>query len=434
MRYVKSLALYDDARRLIPGGSQTTSKRPAAFAYGAYPIYARRACGCRIEDVDGNSYIDLVNALGPIILGYDDPDVRAAIEGQLDAGILAGLLYPEEVQAASLLTEIVPGAEMVRFFKGGGEATSAAARLVRAHTGRELILNCGYRGWPDVWTAGQNDGGVPKALEHTVLSFPFGDLDALETLLEAHCGQVAAVFLDVLREAPAPGYLQTVHDLAHHHGALFVMDEIVTGFRLALGGAAEHFGVVPDLACFAKAVANGMPLSVVAGRADVMRTMERLRISITYGGEALSLAAAIACMTKLRRSRVPEHLWSIGATLSRGLEAAASEHGIPFRCTGLAPMSLMQFDDLTGEEDELVWSYFLQEMAMRGALMRRGGVNFVTLSHTESDITEVLDAADRVFAQLQPLWKSDELAQHVQVRDVDTGFRRFQPDKGEERT
>lgn len=421
MRVDQSLHLFDQACRLIPGGSQTISKRPQAFAYGAYPIYARRAYGCRIEDIDGNEYIDLVSALGPIILGYGYPAVQQAITEQLNQGILAGLLFPTEVEAARLLVEMVPCAEMVRFFKGGGEATAAAARIARAYTGRELILNCGYRGWPDVWTAARNDGGVPKALEALIVTFPFNDLSTLERLLGEHTGQVAAIFLDMLAEEPQPGYLQAVKELAHRHGALFVMDEIVTGFRLARGGAQAYFDVIPDLACFAKAMANGMPLSAVTGRAEVMQVAEKLLLSITYGGEALSLAAAVATMREVRNQEVTDHLWWVGKMLMSGLEQAASEHGIPFRCTGLPPMSMMCFDELDADEDRQVWRYFLQEMAARGVLMRRGGVNFVTFSHTEADIATVIAAAREVLAELRPLWKKPELVQRLRVRDGESG-------------
>jgi len=409
----QSLQLFDQARRLIPGGSQTNSKRPGAFAYGAYPIYLRRASGCHVEDVDGNTYIDLVSALGPIILGYGYPAVQQAISEQLDQGIISGLLFPAEVEAARLLVELVPCAEMVRFFKGGGEATAAAARIARAYTGREVILNCGYRGWPDVWTAARNDGGVPEGFERSIATFPFNDLPALERLMQRYEGQVAAICLDILREAPRPGYLQAVKELAHSHGALFVLDEIVTGFRLAPGGAQVHFGVTPDLACFAKAMANGMPLSAVAGRAEVMAVAEKLLISITYGGEALSLAAAVATMSEIRERQVTDYLWQIGKMLMQGLEQAAQTQDIPFCCTGLPPMSLMQFDDLKASEADQVWHYFLQEMAARGVLMRRGGVNFVTFSHSEADIATVVETARSVFADLRPLWKRPELARRL---------------------
>ncbi len=426
MNLTKSLALFDKAISLIPGGSQTSSKRPQAFAYGAYPIYAAKAYGSHIEDVDGNVYIDLVTALGPIVLGYNYPAVKDAILAQLEKGTLSGLLWPVEVEAAELLTQIVPCAEMVRYFKGGGEATAAAARLVRAYTGREIILNSGYRGWPDVWTAAHNDGGVPKGLESSIVTFPFGDLAALEQKLAENAGRVAAVFLDVMKRKGMPdNYMQQVKELAHQHGALFGMDEIVTGFRLAPGGAQEYLGVTPDLAVFAKGLANGMPVSCVAGRRDVMEKMAKLTISITYGGEALSLAAAIASMKEIKEKNVPAYLWKIGGQLIAGLNGAAAAAGIPFECLGFAPMSLMQFNELDGKETQLVWSYFLQEMAKRGVLLRRGGVNFLTYSHTEADIAQVVNAAGEVFGELRKLWKKAELAEQVQVRDVNLGHRSF---------
>ena len=183
--------------------------------------------------------------------------------------------------------------------------------------------------------------------------------------------------------------------------------------------------MTPDLACFAKGMANGMPISTVVGRGEVMQMMERLRISVTYGGEALSLAAAVACMKKVRAQRVPEHLWHVGRLLMDGLDSAAAERGIPFHCAGLAPMSMMQFEDLDSAEAEQVWSYFLQEMAARGVLMRRGGANFVTLSHTEEDVAEIVLAAEDVFGRLARLWKSPDLSQHLRVRDVQPGMRSF---------
>lgn len=425
MEFRRSLELFSEARQLIPGGSQTNSKRPQAFAYGVYPIYISQGHGCRVEDVDGNTFIDLVGALGPINLGYCYPAVNQAIEEQLNRGIVSGLLFPAELEAARLLTEIVPCAQMVRFFKGGGEATAAAARIARKYTGRELIANCGYRGWPDVWTAARNDGGVPTALESTILSFPFNDLAALEQLFAENKDNVAAVFLDILQREPEPGYLQAVIDLAHANGALFVMDEIVSGFRLSTGGAQEYFGVVPDMACFAKGIANGMPVSAVVGKADVMRLAEDLLISITYGGEALSLAAAAATMRELRDKKVTDYLWEIGRTLMDGLDRAAATHGVPFACYGMPPMSLMRFRDVDAQANQLVWGYFLQEMAARGVLLRRGGVNFVSYSHRSDDIAEVVAAADQVFAELAKLWGTPELAKQVHIQDVKLSFRSF---------
>jgi glutamate-1-semialdehyde aminotransferase len=416
MGYEKSLELFREQLRLIPGGSQTNAKRPSAFAFGAYPIFVSRAKGCRVEDIDGNTYIDFVHGCGPIVLGYRYPAVDRAVRRQLRKGIIGGLLYPVETETARLLCEMVPCAEMVRFLKGGGEATAAAVRIARACTGREVIVSHGYRGWPDVWAAATNNRGVPACLSPLTVSYPFNDLAAAEKIMDEHAGRVAALFISVLGEAPAEGYLQALCDLAHRHGALFVMDEVITGFRLAPGGAQEYFGVTPDLACFAKAMANGMPVSAVAGKAEHMEVLADLAVTVTYGGEALSLAAAAATMREIRDKNVPEYLWHIGRRFMDRLEKAAEESGIPFRCSGLAPVNHMQFLEVEGEERTLVWLYFLQEMAARGVLFRRGSMNAMTFSHREKDVEETAEKAAEVFRMLKGLWKTPGLARRVRAK------------------
>ncbi len=420
-----SLRLYEEARTRIPGASQTNSKRPSAFALGAYPIYARAARGSRITDVDGNEFLDLVSALGPISLGYGYQGVDAAIREQLDRGIIYGLLSPLEVEAARLLAELVPCAEQVRFFKGGGEATAAAARVARRHTGRTVILNCGYRGWPDIWSVQRNDGGIPKELAGTVDSFAFNDLVSLERKLAEHAGNVAAVFLDIAVTPPAAGFLAAAREMAHANGALFLMDEIVTGFRMANGGAQEYFGVTPDMACFAKGMANGMPLAAVVGRADVMEAFEDALISLTYGGEALSLAAAVATMQIYRDEPVIELLWQRGQALRDGLEQAARAAEIPFVTQGYAPMAGMAFLDLDPETDQRAWGFVLQEMAARRVLLRRRGLNFITYSHSEADIAQAVEAAREVFGELGDILHTPELAKRLRLVDVHESFRRY---------
>lgn len=424
-RYDASLALYDDALTLIPGGTQTTSKRAAAFAWGAYPIYLASGQGSHVTDIDGNTYIDLVSGLGPVSLGYAHPAVDAAIRGQLATGIISSLPSPREVEVARLLADAIPCAEQVRFFKGGGEATAAAARVARRFTGRSLILNCGYRGWPDVWTAAANDGGVPTELAASIASFPFNDREAVEALVTAHPGNVAAIAIDVQATEPEPGYLGWLRDLAHEIGAVLIFDEIVTGFRLARGGAQEYFGVTPDLAVFAKGMANGMPLAAVVGRSEVMAAMTDASISITYGGEALSLAAAKAVLETYRDEPVIETLHARGAQLRAGLDAAARDAGIPFATHGFDPMSAMRFEGLDTETDRDAWTFLVQEMAARGVLLRRGGLNFVTYSHTEADIATIVSAAAEVFLELRPLLAAGTIRERLRVRGTTSAFRTF---------
>lgn len=421
----RSLELFDEATGLIPGGAQTSSKRPSAFAYGAFPIYFESAHGCRVTDIDGNDYIDLIGALGPISLGYTYRVVDEAIREQLARGIISGLLSPLEVEVALLLRDMVPCAEQVRYFKGGGEATAAAARVARRHTGREIILNCGYRGWPDTWTVVNNDGGIPKRAEGTVQTFTFNDREGLERLVHGQSSDIAAIAIDIQVTEPEPGYLVWLRDLAHEIGALLVFDEIVTGFRMANGGAQEYFGVTPDLAVFAKGIANGMPLAVLAGRAEVMAAMTDAMISITYGGEALSLAAAKTTLETYRSEPVVDTIWARGRQLREGLTAAAEAAGLPFAVIGYDPMTAMRFVGLAPEDGADAWGFVLQEMAQRGVLFRRGGLNFISYSHTEADIAEAIEAAGAVFAELAPLLTTGTVRDQLRVRSVDTGFRAF---------
>ena len=399
LRLDESLRLWEQAERLIPGGSQTNSKRPMNYSMGRYPIYASRAKGGHIWDVDGNEYVDFVNALGPISLGYQYPAVDDAIRQQLEKGIISGLLWPLEVEVAQALVSAIPCAEQVRFFKGGGEATAAAARIARAFTGRHVILNAGYRGWPDTWSTGR-DSAVPPDLAKYVRSFPVGGLEQAERLLAEHRGEVAAVFTDLPYDLSlGKEYLAGLRDLAHAHGALFCMDEIVHGFRVAPGGAHDYYGVLPDLACFAKGMANGMPLGAVVGRADVMACAATALISITYGGEALSLAACKASLEVYRTEPVIERLWRTGQYLMDGLNEAARAAGVPFRALGYAPMSSMAFD-LPRQRVGPAWELFLAECAQRGALFRRGGLNFVTYAHTDADVDQAIAAARGAFDAL----------------------------------
>lgn len=413
VHFTESLDLFAHAQEVIAGGSQTSSKRPSAYAFGAYPIYAARASGSHIWDIDGNEYIDFVNGLGPIVLGYCYPEVDAAIAEQLEKGIIYGLLSPLEVAAADSIIDAVPAAEMVRFLKGGAEANNAAARIARAYTKRELILNNGYRGWSDGWSASRNDGGIPTALNQSIRQFTFNDLNHLEDLFRAHDNQVAAVTLDAasMGKEPEPGYLQGLNDLAHKHGALVIYDEIVTGFRLAMGGAQEYYGVTPDMATFAKAMANGMPLAAVVGSKEVMQAAEDLVISITYGGEALSLAAAVATMNVMREQNVHEHLHRTGELLRDGMNGAAQRAGVALEAHGLAPIGGERFlDAKDAEEEGLMWRFLLAGLAQRGVLIRRGGVNFITFSHTEEDVAQTCVALEDTLHELRRVREGGQLA------------------------
>ncbi len=401
-KYKKSLAHYEVAKRLLPNQTQTLSKGPGQFVPGEMPLFNKRAKGCFVWDVDGNKYTDFIGARWPIILGYAYPAVDAAIKRQLKDGITFPQPHPLEAEVAQILTEIVPSAEMVRFAKNGSDATSGAVRIARAHTGREIILQCGYHGAQDWFliTTVRN-AGVPKCLKELIYSFGYNDLPSLQALFDRFKGKVAAVIMEPMyAKEPKDGFLQKVKDLAHKEGALLIFDEIITGFRWSIGGAQKYFGVTPDLSCFGKALSNGMPLSAIVGRKDVMGGTEHIFLSMTYGGECLSLAAAKATLTELRKPQVLKHIWNMGAVLKDGVEKLIVKHGLAdvVECIGVPPTPVMTFKAARGESESALKTLFQKYLFDRG-IMYAGYFN-MTYSHKPVHVKAALRAIDGAFGAL----------------------------------
>jgi len=428
----KSKALEARARKFIPGVTQTASKRPEAFAPGRFPDFIDHGKGAHVWDVDGNEYIDYVMACGPVTLGYCYPAVDQAIQEQLAKGIIFTRLTALEGEVAEILSEVVPCAEMTRFFKGGVEANSAALRLARAFTGRQKVVSCGYRGWHDQWAVTHTPRGIPPCLADLTLEFDYNNLASLEAVLATHQNQVAAVIIDpVSGERPEAGFLAGVKELAHKHGALLIFDEIVTGFRLDVGGAQAYYDVVPDMAVFAKGIANGMPLSAVTGRREVMKMATEVFITLTYGDEALSLAAARATLGVLQERDVTGHIWSVGRALMRGVKQVLSETGVPFACTGIeaipAFVATYEFQGISLAEDEQqrAWIYLLGQLARRGIIWRKHSLIAPCYSHTTEDVDYTAAAFHEVCTDLARLLASRTLQEEVQLTELPIGFRRL---------
>ncbi|MGB0680262.1 MAG: aspartate aminotransferase family protein, partial [Polyangiales bacterium] len=351
----QSQAWFARARQRIPCGTQMLAKGPQQHSFGVAPIFLARGRGARVWDVDGTCFVDLTMAMGPVSLGYGYPRIDQALNEQLKQGINFTLLHTSEVEVAELFHRLVPGAECVRYAKSGAEAASAAVRLARAHTGRDKVLCAGYHGWHD-WYIGCTDRhrGVPQAVRQLTEKFPYGDLDALAAKLT---DEVACVIMEpVVFQAPPPGYLEEVKALCHARGALLVFDEIWTGFRIALGGAQSHFGVTADLATFSKACANGMPISVLAGREEVMRTLEADDVFFfsTFAGEALSLVATRETLLEMQAHDVPAQVSARCAQLRDGYNRIAAELGLDCtRAVGLDYRSMVQFDAKAGDPLQL---------------------------------------------------------------------------------
>lgn len=381
---------------LIVRGCQGHKRSHQMLARG-YPVFARRAEGARFWDVDGNEYVDYLMGFGPILLGHDAWAVREAVQRQMARGVIFSTAHEKELSVAETLVELIPWAERVAFFVGGSGAASGAVRLARAYTRRDVVLRCGYHGWHD-W-ARPDDAGVPEAVGRLTVEVPYGDLDALEACLRAHDGRVACLMLETLQAAgPPEGYLQACVDLVRRFGALCVFDEIKAGFRIALGGAGEHFGVQPDLAVFGKACCNGLPGSFVVGPADILAS-ERCQstwLAATFHCDLLSLAALEAVIAEMRRRDGIAHQWRLGRRLIDGVNAACEQGGLGYRLVGLAPMPTPATD--AADRDRCL--AMLRACLARGFYLHPGHPMFLSLAHTEADIADTVEAVREVIAEL----------------------------------
>jgi len=383
----RSWALRRRACDLLPRGTSTNSKAPLPGLEGVEPCFVVRGRGCRVWDLDGNEYIDYRNALGPVTLGYAYPAVVEAVRDQLDRGIVFGYPHPLEPELAETLRRIIPCCQMVRFLKTGGEAMAAAFKTARAYTGRDVIARCGYHGW--LQTTGEP--GVPAAMDALLPSFAWGDVEGLAATLERHAGRVAAVSVAAAYPHITPDntFLQDCRRLADAHDALLIFDEIVTGFRVTIGGVQEYYNVTPDLAVFSKGLANGMPLSVLAGSESVMRTLESTTVSSTFGGDALALAGAQATIDVYREHDVVGHLWAMGKRLVDGVNDLFRQASVPARFHGCPACPQLMFDSGDAERDQRLATRLLRGLFQRGVSIYT--VSYVNFSHQPADIDETLN-------------------------------------------
>jgi glutamate-1-semialdehyde 2,1-aminomutase len=421
----RSQELYDRATGLIPAYTQTLAKGPGQYVRGVAPIYLQRGKGAHVWDVDGNEYVDYQMAIGPLSLGYAYDRVDDAIRAQLADGITFSMMHPLEVEVAELVREVVPGAESVRYSKTGCDATTAAVRLARAYTGRDKVLCCGYHGWHDWYIAvTDRNRGIPPAVQELSYTFGYNDMDSVLAALD---DDTACVILEPATfDPPRDGFLAELKRACQARGALLVFDEMWTGFRFALGGAQEAFGVTADLACFSKAIANGMPISLLTGRRDVMALLDQeVFFFTTFGGEALSLAAAKATILELRERRVPEQLARQGRKLREGYNAIAGELGLGWtRATGFDCRSLVTFEAPAGAETNPLEmkSLVQQELFKRGVLW--GGFHNLSFSHGDADVEHTLAAYREVLPLLRDAVAARSVRASLRGEPVVPVFRR----------
>jgi glutamate-1-semialdehyde aminotransferase len=418
----RSDAYYARALGLIPALTQTLAKGPGQYVRGVAPKYLERGRGSHVWDVDGNEYIDYNMGIGPLSLGYCYERVDNAIREQLARGITFSQMHPLEVEVAEMVRSMVPGAEMVRYSKTGCDVTTAAVRLARAATGRSKVLCCGYHGWHD-WYIAVTDRhrGIPQAVQDLTYTFNYNDPASVEDSIDA---DTACVILEpVVFDAPRDGFLRRLREICTRHGVVLIFDEMWTGFRLAPGGAQEYFGVTADLACFSKAVANGMPLSLLTGRKELMQLCDRdVFFFTTFGGEALSLAAAMATMREIRERNVPEALGAAGRRLREGYNAIAADLGLHYtKCSGFDCRTIVTFDASAGNPLELK-SLVQQELIKRGILW--GGFHNMSFSHTEEDCAYTLTAYREVLPILKDAVAAGSVRRMLRGEPVEPVFRK----------
>lgn len=413
------------AEKSIPLGSQTFSKSRTQYPVGISPFFIDKAKGAFVWDLDSNKYIDLVSALASITIGYRDSKIDNAVKKQLKKGSIFSLPGVLEAQVSEMIIDSVPSAEMVRFGKNGTDATSGAIRLARAYTGRDEIAYCGYHGWQD-WYIGvtSRNKGVPKSVSDLIHSFEYNNMESLNRLFEMKRNKIAAVIMEPMTMAfPKPGFLESVKEIAHKNGAVLIFDETITGYRFAKGGAQEYFSVTPDLTTLGKGIANGYPLSAIAGRREIMMEMENIFFSGTFGGELLSLAAAKAVL-ELHSSRdIAGELTLIGDKIANGVNKSIDSfnlHGA-IQISGHPSWKFLNWQEFQGVKANVLKTYFMQEMFARGILVL--GTHNVNLALNEKNVKDILNVYNEVLGKMSNLISAGNLENHLKVKPLEPLFK-----------
>lgn len=384
------------ARKVIPRGASTGSKRVDAL-YGATdgaPTHFVKAAGCHLITTEGETILDCTMALGSVALGYAEPQLTRAVIEALASGSVSGLSPALEVEVAERFCGMVPCSERVQFLKTGADAVSAAVRIARTYTGRDIVIGCGYFGWHDWWS---DSAGVPASTKQNFRAIPFDDVAALDRAVSEAGSSLAAIVLEpVIERLPSKEWIERARKLCDQSGAVLIFDEIKTGFRLATGGYQQYAEIAPDLATFGKAMANGYPIAAVCGIAALMDAAEKTWISSTLASETGALAATGAVLAWHDQVDICATLWSTGKEMRRAVSDALTASGITgVTVDGIDPMWLLRFDDAAVETE------FLLAAARHGVLFKRGAYNFAAVAHDDEAIREIESGASAAFVELR---------------------------------
>lgn len=421
--FKKTNIQYIRALKSIPLASQTFSKSSMNFVNGANPLFLDKGEGCYVWDIDGNKFIDYVLGLLPIILGYKDSDINNAIKAQLEKGITFSLATNLEAELAEKLIKLIPCAEMVRFGKNGSDVTTAAVRLARAYTNRNVIVTCGYHGWHD-WYIGTTSRnlGVPEIVQNLSIKIPYGNIDKSKEIILKNKAEIAAVIVEPSGNRNIDiKFLTMLKDITKKLNIVLVFDEVVTGFRMNIGGAQNEYNILPDLSCFGKAMGNGMPISAIVGKKKIMEFMEKIFFSGTFGGECLSLAAAIATIDKVQQTKTIEQIHKLGAKLKLEINNILNQKNINEYIKIVGP-DWKPSIEISNLKDTPTTSLLRQELANFGILSTN--TIGLCLEHCNKNILDMtLDAWNSASKNIETALKSKNPKKFLRGKPIQSIFK-----------
>ncbi|MES2599123.1 MAG: aminotransferase class III-fold pyridoxal phosphate-dependent enzyme [Verrucomicrobiota bacterium] len=430
--------LWEEAKTMISCGTGLLSKRAHLFDPLTWPSYFSRAKGANVWDLDDRRYTDFTGGVGAILLGHADDEVNAAVKRRVNLGSYSTLASPDEVVLADALLGLHPWAGKVRYARGGGEALNLAVRIARAATGKTGVAFCGYHGWSD-WYLAANLGddaaldghllpglqplGVPRELAGTAVPFRYNDPESFRAALQKMDGRLAAVVMEPMRsELPRDGFLQNVISSCHAAGAVFVLDEVTSGWRHGFPGAGSVLGIQPDLTVYAKAMSNGFPCGAIVGTDAVMNAANDSFISSSYWTDGVGSAAALACIGKMQREGVQAHVWELGGTMQAGLREVAARHeSLQVKAGGMPCAPSLAFG--LGGDAAAAKALMIRHMLERGFLM--SSQLYVTWSHTQVMVDDMLSALDASLKLVAESHERGALKEESGVVEVQQGFARL---------
>jgi len=429
--------MQEKAKERIPGMTQLFSKRPDQFSLGVWPTYYKKAKGVYIWDLDGKKYIDMsISGIGANVLGYSDPHVDNAVLNAIKNGSCSTLNCSEEVELADLLCDIHPWAEKVRYARTGGESMAIAVRIARAFKGKDKVAFCGYHGWHDWYLSanltngnalgahllsGLDPCGVPKSLKDTAFPFCYNKIKELEYIVKMHKDDLGAIIMEPIRNVdPEPGFLENIRNIADKTGAILIIDEISSAFRMNSGGAHLLFDLEPDIAVFSKALGNGYPIGAIIGKKNVMDAAQKTFISSTNWTERIGPVAALATIHKHKNENVGQHLINIGNKVQLIWKKFAEKHQVLIKVGGIPPLSHFAFQY---ENALKIKALFVQLMLQKGFLAST--LFYAMFAHQNEHVNLYGEAIDEVFEQLKKIIEMKQVDKYMEGQASVEGFKRL---------